>query len=302
MVDFSPLQYLYLKTLISISRGLAYGPMRSLVRAPRSTRTLIEIPTRDPTRFIKAWLHQSPCRSRTTPGLLINWHGSGFILPSLGMDHEFCDRIANEAGVVVIDADYRKAPEHPYPAPVEDVEDILKWVESQTQCFDLNRIAVSGFSAGANLALVAASELRGHFKKINIRAAYAFYPLVDLARDPAIKKVPHPINPFPVFSLRLFATCYVPKVEQRKDPRVSPIFADPALFPALTIIFTCGADNLLPEAEEMAEKLKAGGANVEVIRLKNAAHGFDKAVKPESDAFKQREIAYSKVVQHLKSL
>ncbi|KAM5362601.1 hypothetical protein ACJA88_013958 [Fusarium oxysporum] len=268
MVDFSPLQYLYLKTLISISRGLAYGPMRSLVRAPRSTRTLIEIPTRDPTRFIKAWLHQSPYRSRTTPGLLINWHGSGFILPSLGMDHEFCDRIANEAGVVVIDADY----------------------------------PVSGFSAGANLALVAASELRGHFKKINIRAAYAFYPLVDLARDPAIKKVPHPINPFPVFSLRLFATCYVPKVEQRKDPRVSPIFADPAIFPALTIIFTCGADNLLPEAEEMAEKLKAGGANVEVIRLKNAAHGFDKAVKPESDAFKQREIAYSKVVQHLKSL
>lgn len=301
MADFSPLQYLYLKTIISIMRLLAYPFMRSLFKAPNSsTRKPIQIPTRDPTRFLNAWIHHPPDDSGNTPrGVVINWHGSGFIQPSLGMDHEFCDRIAQEAGVFVLDADYRKAPEHPFPAPVEDVEDTLRWIESQPERFDLDRVAVSGFSAGGNLALVAASELRRHIEGINIRAVYAFYPLVDLARDPTLKTVPKPINPFPVFVLRMFNTCYTPDSEVRKNPRVSPIYADPGLFPGTTIIFTCGGDNLRPEAEEMGEKLKTGGANVEVVRLENAAHGFDKAVKPGSDIFEQREMTYSKVVQSL---
>ncbi|EEU41981.1 uncharacterized protein NECHADRAFT_50954 [Fusarium vanettenii 77-13-4] len=300
MTDFSPLYYLYLKIVITLSRWSAYSFMRSLFKAPNSNRTLIQIPSRDSARSIKAWIHHPPHNSGCTPGLLINWHGSGFILPSLGMDHEFCDRMALEAGVVVLDADYRKAPEHPYPAPVEDVEDILKWVEGQPDRFDLSRIAVSGFSAGGNLALVAASELRGHFKRINIRAAYAFYPLVDLDRDPELKKVPNPINPFPIFSLRLFATCYMPRAEERTNPRVSPTFAGPALFPDKTIIITCSADNLSPEAEDMGQKLKVGGANVEVVQLENAAHGFDKSVEPGSDAFKQREMTYLKVAEDLR--
>ncbi|KAH7157944.1 Alpha/Beta hydrolase protein [Dactylonectria estremocensis] len=216
------------------------------------------------------------------------------------MDHEFCDRIAQDASVVVLDADYRKAPEHPYPAPVEDVEDILKWVESQPERFDLGRVAVSGFSAGGNLALVAASELRRLVERIDIRAAYAFYPLVDLARDPRLKTVPKPINAFPVFMLRLFSTCYAPKAELRKNPRVSPTYADPGLFPGTTIIFACGTDNLSPEAEEMGQKLKAGGANVEVVQLDNAPHGFDKSVRPGSNAFEQREMTYSKVAKSLR--
>ncbi|KAH7176386.1 Alpha/Beta hydrolase protein [Dactylonectria macrodidyma] len=302
MADFGLLQYLCLKTAITIMRLLAYPFMRPLTKAPSSsTRTLIQIPTRDPTRFIKAYIHLPPGYSTSTPhGVLLNWHGSGFIMPSLGMDHEFCDRIAQEASVVVLDADYRKAPEHPFPAPVEDVEDTLKWVESQPDRFDPRRVAVSGFSAGGNLALVAASELRRHFKGINIRAVYAFYPLVDLARNPALKTVSKPIAPFPVFTLRMFNTCYTPKAELRKDPRVSPTYADPDLFPATTIIFACGADNLSPEAEEMGNKLKAGGANVEVVQLNNAPHGFDKGVRPGSEVFVKREMTYSRVVQSLR--
>ncbi|KAI8713555.1 Abhydrolase-3 domain-containing protein [Fusarium sp. LHS14.1] len=300
MAGFSPLYYLYLKIVITLSRWSAYPFMRSLFKAPNSNRTLIQIPSRDPARFIKAWIHHPPHHSGSKPGLLINWHGSGFILPSLGMDHEFCDRMALEDGVVELDADYRKAPEHPYPAPVEDVEDILRWVEDQPNRFDLSHIAVSGFSAGGNLALVAASELKGHFKSINIRAAYAFYPLVDLDRDPEQKKVPNPINPFPVFSLHLFATCYMPRAEERANPRVSPTFADPTLFPDTTIIIACGADNLSPEAVEMGQKLKAGGANVEVVQLENAAHGFDKSVESGSVAFKQKEMTYLKVAEDLK--
>ena len=81
-------------------------------------------------------------------------------MPNLGQDHSFCEQIAREANVLVLDADYRKGPEHPFPGATEDVQDVLRWVQSQPRVFDLDHIALSGFSSGGNLALVASSELR----------------------------------------------------------------------------------------------------------------------------------------------
>lgn len=302
MAPFNILQYICLKIAITILRALAYIPMRLVSRAPKSCeRTLIQIPSRDKRRFIKAWVHYPPQYDEGKPQrLVINWHGSGFIQPSLGIDHEFCGRIAQDSNVVVIDADYRKAPEHPFPAAVEDVEDTLIWAESQPERFDLDRVAVTGFSAGGNLALVAVSELRTRSDRLNIRAVYAFYPLVDLERDPALKTVRNPINAFPPFVLRMFNTCYVPEAHLRKDPRVSPIYADPSLFPETIILFSCGGDNLGPESIEMGDKLRAGGANVEVVKLGAVPHGFDKRPKPNSPAYEHKEMTYTKVADSLK--
>ena len=79
------------------------------------------------------------------------------MLPNLGMDHDFCERVATEGNVLVLDVDYRKAPEDPFPAAVQDAEDTLRWAESQGHQFDLDRVALSGFSSGGNLTLVASS-------------------------------------------------------------------------------------------------------------------------------------------------
>ncbi|CAI4212773.1 unnamed protein product [Parascedosporium putredinis] len=137
---------------------------------------------------------------------LINWHGSGFVFPSLSIDHEYCSQIAQKAGIFVLDADYRKSPEHPYPAPVEDVEDVLAWVGEQSTFIDASRLAVSGFSAGAVLAFVAASVLRSSYPKLNIRAALGVYPGTDLATDPQTRIIPAPVQPIPPKVLDIFLT------------------------------------------------------------------------------------------------
>ncbi|KAI6779017.1 uncharacterized protein J7T54_004513 [Emericellopsis cladophorae] len=87
-----------------------------LAPSPSCHRRAIRIPSRDLNRFIDAWIYYPPYRDPNVPSpVVVNWHGSGFVIDNLGIDHAFCERIAREARVVVLDADCRKAPEHPFP-------------------------------------------------------------------------------------------------------------------------------------------------------------------------------------------
>lgn len=217
----------------------------------------------------------------------------------LGSDCVYCARIAKESGIFVLDADYRKAPENPFPAAVEDVEDVLNWVATQTDRFDTNRVAVSGFSAGGNLALVAASALR-KASDINIRAAISIYPVTDISLEPESKTVPHPVKPIPSRMAHLFNDCYVPDKPTRKDPRVSPSYANVEEFPETVMIATCEGDSLSPEADSLAQKLDDGTRKVVHLNLKGMPHGFDKGVKEGSKEWDRREEVYSLAVKTLK--
>lgn len=92
----------------------------------------------------------------------------------------FCARVARETGHRVLDVQYRLAPEYPFPAALEDVEDAVNWVIKKAQDFDLSRFAISGFSAGGNLALATAS---GMFKKDTFNSVLTFYPSTNKFLD-----------------------------------------------------------------------------------------------------------------------
>ncbi|KAH7009693.1 Alpha/Beta hydrolase protein [Ilyonectria destructans] len=299
-------QYIRLKVAAIFLRfmiGRIGGPglTKDLARAVHQ-RKIVYIPSRDPGRSIKAWLYSPPdsTASQTKKPILINWHGSGFIIPSFGQDVTFCSHVARETGAMVLDADYRKGPEDPFPAAVYDVEDTLKWVASQPEQFDLDRVAVSGFSAGANLALVAASTLRKQLPQIQIPIVVAVYPPTNIAADPASKTVPNPIKPIPTSVAAIFNDCYVPEAELRVDPRVSPMFAEPALFPATVAIFTCEGDILAPEGIALAEKLDDGQRKLININLKGTPHAFDKGCEPGTNEWEQREYMHKISVENLK--
>ncbi|EEU33374.1 uncharacterized protein NECHADRAFT_89544 [Fusarium vanettenii 77-13-4] len=221
----------------------------------------------------------------TKKPVVVNWHGSGFMLPSLGSDHDFYARIAKETGFVVLDADYRKGPE----------------VESRHQEFDLERVAISGFSAGANLALVASSCLKDSYPALKIQVTVAIYPPVDLSIDPEAKTVPHPIRPIPAAVARIFDACYIPDDSLRSDPRISPTFADPALFPEAVVILTCSGDTLAPEGNAMATKLQNGKRRVINQTLEGVGHAFDKGVREGTHEWEQRALAYSTSITALKA-
>ncbi|KAG7406697.1 General amino-acid permease GAP2 [Fusarium oxysporum f. sp. rapae] len=301
MADHTFWQYIRLKAIVIFIRLINYIFTRPhFTPSPTCIRKLIRIPSRDLNRFINAWVYYP---NNYTDGqklpLMINWHGGAYTLPNLGMDHEFCDRIANENNVLVLDADYRKAPEYPLPGAVEDAEDTFRWVESQGM-FDLDKVALSGFSSGGNLALVASSELKHEFK-MNIRAVYAFYPGVDFSIPPEEKRVPKPIRPLPVSFQHLLTDAYVPRVEDRKSPKASPMYAEATSFPEHVMLVACSGDIFTPEVEVFADKLERAGRDVEVVRIEGA-HGCDKTTNPKTFRPEARDFAYSKVVQSLQEV
>lgn len=303
---FGFFQYIRLKVVATFLRlmvGRISGPRtaKDLARAVYQ-REIVYIPSRDPGRSIKAWLYSPPdsTASQTKKPILINWHGSGFVFASLGQDVAFCSHVARETGAMVLDADYRKGPEDPFPAAVHDVEDTLKWVASQPEQFDLDRIAVSGFSAGGTLALVAASSLRRQMPQIQIPIVVAIYPPTNLAADPTSKTVPNPKKAIPASVAAIFNECYLPEAAMRVEPRVSPLFADRAAFPATVAIFTCEGDTLAPEGIALAERLDDGQHKVININLKGTYHAFDKGCDPGTNEWEQREYMHKISVENLK--
>ncbi|KAI0174859.1 Alpha/Beta hydrolase protein [Pestalotiopsis sp. NC0098] len=278
---------------------------RDLLRFGEMKPRRVRIPSRDAGRDIIGDLYYPPGDSTavTKRPVLVNWHGSGFVIPSLGSDRVFCARFARETGAIVLDADYRKAPENPYPAATNDVEDTLKWIASKPDEFDGARVAVSGFSAGGNLALVAASTFREDLARhgVHITAVAALYPVTDLSIDPESKKVPNPVRPIPPKIAAVWDDCYTPDSTLRADPRVSPSLAEPSLFPNSTTIITCDGDTLSPEANALASRIEETGKVVVHKTLPGMPHGFDKGCAEGSPQEEQREIAYSLVIRTLQA-
>ncbi|KAK7209419.1 hypothetical protein V2G26_016597 [Clonostachys chloroleuca] len=310
MAAFGFFRYVYLKALVTFIRSLVLLRDSLSPRIPDSTKwRQIRIPTRDPGRFIEGRAYgPQPQTSNGKLPVLINWHGSGFVVPLFGTDHAFCSRVARETGFLVLDVDYRKAPECPYPGPIDDVEDTLRWIASEDQKellgADANQVAVSGFSAGGNLALVAASSLRDEIQGINVPLVLAFYPVTDISINPDEKTVPNPITPIPNWLAGLFNDCYAPDKTARTNPRVSPGLADPSSYPDTVLIITCEGDNLSPEANDLAARIDAAddGRRTVIHRcLPGVPHGWDKACKEGTNAWAQREVAYSLAVETIKA-
>ncbi|BCS22015.1 uncharacterized protein APUU_30240A [Aspergillus puulaauensis] len=295
----SILRYLYLRLAALIIRTLARLPGRILSN-PDVVR---HIPSRDPRRTIKAHLYhpsdkdQAP-KPKPKP-VLLNFHGSGFMIPAHGSDDAFCRQISRETGYTVLDVQYRLAPEHPFPAAIEDVQDVARWVLNQPETFDLSRVSISGFSAGANLALVATSSL---FPPGTFRSVLAFYPSVAAFIDPYTLLAPEKGGrPIPAFVLRLFRQSYVQSPEfSLRDPRIAPSLAEPSRFPRNVLFITAGYDTLALEAEKLAARLDEDpGRRVVHERMDKCDHAWDKLAREGTRGWELKERAYRLAVEML---
>lgn len=302
---FSFVRYLYLKALVSLSRLLIR--LLALSPSPRPDYSL-HIPSRDKHRTIKVHVYKPPARveeeaesSKPGPGpVLINLYGSGLVIPLHGLDDDFCRFIAEDTGYVVLDVNYRLAPEYPFPGALHDVEDIVKYVLDHPNEYQASQVSVSGFSSGGTLALAAASTTlpRGTFQSL-----IAFYPATNLFQDPAARKAPVPggkdRSPF---WTRIFRESYIRGMDPR-DPRISPAFADTSNFPANMLFVTGELDASAIEAEELAEKAKSEGQttgrDVIIRRMKGCGHAFDKKLTGEISVSARNE-AYELVAKILK--
>ena len=120
----------------------------------------------------------TPVGERTDAALL--WiHGGGFVGGAAAMDHDLCARFSAELGIAVVSVEYRLAPEHPFPAPLDDCFAVLRWLHDEAASLgvDPTRIAVGGASAGGGLA--AALVQRAHDEDVPVAFQLLEYPMLD---------------------------------------------------------------------------------------------------------------------------
>ncbi|KAF7587748.1 hypothetical protein BBP40_006793 [Aspergillus hancockii] len=287
------LTYLYYKTVAVLIRALASRGKHPI----SSPNNVILIRSRDAARTIKAHVYRSASAPNPAP-VLINFHGSGFLIPMHGSDDEFCRQVSRETGYTVLDIQYRLAPEHPFPAALHDAEDAVNWILQRPEEFDLSRLAISGFSAGGNLALALSSNL---FPREMFRSLLAFYPPVDLYTEPGSKTPPDPAGkPLPAALARIFDRCYIPTSYDARDPRISPYYAQADRFPDRILMVTAAYDSLASEAEALAAKIgKEPGREVVSHRMQGCNHGWDKKALSGTIQGDAKEKAYALAVAML---
>ncbi|HET6209638.1 MAG TPA: alpha/beta hydrolase [Jatrophihabitans sp.] len=203
--------------------------------------------------------------------VLVYFFGGGWTLGQIDTCDGICRRLANLAGCVVIAAGYRLAPEHKFPAAVDDCLAAVRWVAEHAGelSLDPNRIAVGGDSAGGNLAAVVALQA-GEF----LCAQLLVYPNTLYGADtPSMRDNDDPVL-FNRRSVQWYWQHYLACPEDGRDPRASPLLAaeHSGLPPALVI--TAEYDPLRDEGELYAEQLRAAGVPVELNRYDGMMHGF----------------------------
>ncbi|KAJ8100245.1 Alpha/Beta hydrolase protein [Lipomyces tetrasporus] len=192
--------------------------------------------------------------------LLVNVHGGAFCLGNPGLDCLVCKRLANDAICVVANVHYRKAPEHPFPAGLDDVEKTILAVlnDPDLSMVDGDRIAIMGSSAGGALALGAAlnPELQ---KRGNVKGIVPVMSVTDCTLDQKVRmdSLPAESKGKDVLKdIHMLIDAYMKGGGYRRDPRASPAFADPSLWPAKLMFVTARKDCLYGEQERLVKRIR----------------------------------------------
>ena len=231
-------------------------------------------------------------------GLLVFYHGGGWVIGGLDSHDSVCRSLANRMGHAVLSVDYRLAPEHRFPAAVEDAMCSLRWAYENAAELGINpdRIAVGGDSAGGNLAAIVSQQ-----RPVPIVFQMLIYPATDMtASFPShIENAGGPV--LTKQAMEWFTNHYMPADADRKDPLASPHFAPDSMLkgapPAL--IITAELDPLRDEGEEYGRRLIANGVTASVVRYNGMFHSFFQMHQLLDDANTAHTLAASMVAKAL---
>jgi len=208
----------------------------------------------------------------TSPGVLYI-HGGGWVICSLDTHDGVCRRLANTSGLRVASLDYRMAPEHPFPAPLDDCVAATRWVGAHAGeiGFLADRVALAGDSAGANLALATLLALRDGGEALPRAAALiygAFSADLDSPSHRAFGGGEYVLST-PV--MQWFWDHYVPDAGRRNDPLVSPLHADLRGLPPL-YVSAAELDPLRDDSERLAGRLALAGVDFDYRLWRGVCH------------------------------
>jgi acetyl esterase len=205
---------------------------------------------------------------------LVYLHGGGWVIGNLESHDRLCRRFANIADICIVAVDYRLAPEHPFPAAVDDSVSALSWVNENASKLSImpNRIGVGGDSAGGNLAAVLGLMARDGTVPPVIYQALV-YPVVDLGADTESYRTVTGV-PLTAPTMEYFIEHYAPNAKDRLDWRASPLKAKSLAGSAPALVMTVTHDPLCDEGRAYARRLEADGVRVTSLHMSDHMHGM----------------------------
>lgn len=200
-------------------------------------------------------------------GVVLYFHGGGWVLGDLEGHDQICRQVAAESASIVINVDYRHAPEVPFPGAVDDAVDALTWANAAHEL----PIVLMGDSAGGNLAASAAVTARNH--GIDVACQVLLYPVTDADSTTESHRRNGDGYLITNADLEWFWTHYVPDGD-RFDPRVSVLRTEDLTNVAPAVVVVAGFDPLYDEGVAYAGRLRSAGVSCELLDYPGAIHGF----------------------------
>jgi acetyl esterase len=207
--------------------------------------------------------------------VLVYYHGGGWVIGDLDTHDTLCRQLCNGSGCAVVAVDYRLAPEHRFPAAVDDSLEALRWVHANASGLQLDatRLAVGGDSAGGNLAAVMALISRDA-KEVPIAFQLLIYPATDQRRGwPS-----HTTNGQGFLltkeTMDYFHDHYLPDPAMDMDWRSSPLLRDDLSNLPPAFVLTAGYDPLRDEGLQYAHRLTEAGNRATLVNFERQIHGF----------------------------
>jgi acetyl esterase len=255
----------------------AYAASRAALQpAPDAVAVLRDLTAQGPSSDIPLRLYRGAGTSAEARlPCVLYMHGGGWIMGDLDSHDWVCRRLANEARCCIIAVDYRLAPEHRFPAAVEDCAAALAWVVENAEALQIDaaQLALAGDSAGGNLAAVLALMGRDGTVPRSVFQAL-LYPVTDLAMVAESYERITEGMPVTTASMRYFIDHYAPTVADRTDWRASPLRAPSLAGAPPALVLSCGHDPLCDEARQYAYRLEREGVGVTALHLSDHTHGI----------------------------
>ncbi len=223
---------------------------------------------------VRAYRPLGSADTETLP-VLVYYHGGGWVIGDLDTHDTLCRELANGAGCAVIAVDYRLAPEHRFPAAVDDCLAATRWVRANAAALHLDaaRLAVGGDSAGGNLAAVVSIAARDS-GDLPIAFQLLIYPATDAHRS-------HPSHTengegylLTQETMAYFSDHYLPNRADYEDWRASPLLREDLSNLPPALVLTAGYDPLRDEGRAYAERLTAAGSHASCVCFDRQIHGF----------------------------
>lgn len=257
--------------------GMPIQALRKAMRdtAIRSTTEIYQsVDVRAPTRVGSVAVRVYRPSEATDLPVLMYLHGGGFAIGDLDYHDEYLRVLGNAADIVIASVDYRLAPEHPYPAGLDDCVDVWNWLQTSPVEVpgDVSRLGVSGDSAGGSLSLALALRARDEGSRVP-KVVVTAYPTTEMrVSNPELGTLE--VSALTNEDCEWYWGMYISDPAQRAEPYCSVAEASDLSGLGANLVITSEYDPTRDATEEYARRLQEAGNRVTLTRYEGEMHGF----------------------------